>query len=206
MWRQIEGARSHLPIVGVTADATSETEERCLAAGMDLRLTKPINSGLLLSTIEKWCFGESDQFTLPNPIEDPLQVVVPLQATRQTNLNDAIDPEHMAYLRSIGDESFIASMVEGFLEDVTECRATLERSVEERDPALFRFSAHAFKSSANNIGAKQLAALCAKLEKVTEADFENHRLDYLHRIENELHRVLDALQPDQTPSAVTAAK
>ena len=206
MWRQIEGARSHLPIVGVTADATSETEERCLAAGMDLRLTKPINSGLLLSTIEKWCFGESDQFTLPNPIEDPLQVVVPLQATRQTNLNDAIDPEHMAYLRSIGDESFIASMVEGFLEDVTECRATLERSVEERDPALFRFSAHAFKSSANNIGAKQLAALCAKLEKVTEADFENHRLDYFHRIENELHRVLDALQPDQTPSAVTAAK
>ena len=40
MWRQIEGGRQHLPIIGVTADATSETELRCQNAGMDLRNTK----------------------------------------------------------------------------------------------------------------------------------------------------------------------
>ena len=112
MWRQIEGARSHLPIVGVTADATSETEARCLAAGMDLRLTKPINSGLLLSTIEKCCFGDAAEVELPGPVEDPLQIVVPLQGKRPTDGNEAIDPEHMDYLRSIGDDSFVASMIE----------------------------------------------------------------------------------------------
>ncbi len=206
MWRQIEGARSHLPIVGVTADATSETEARCLAAGMDLRLTKPINSGLLLSTIEKCCFGDATEIELPGSVEDPLQIVVPLQGKRPTDGNEAIDPEHMDYLRSIGDDSFVASMIEGFLEDVAECRITLTKSVEERDPALFRFSAHAFKSSANNIGAKQLAALCAKLEKVTEADFESQRVDYKHRIENELERATLALQFGQQTPAIKVAK
>ena len=111
----------------------------------------------------------------------------------------------MDYLRSIGDDSFVASMIEGFLEDVAECRITLAKSVEERDPALFRFSAHAFKSSANNIGAKQLAALCAKLEKVTEADFESQRVDYMQRIENELQRATHALQSGQPVLAKKAA-
>jgi two-component system, sensor histidine kinase RpfC len=206
MWRQIEGSRRHLPIIGVTADATSETEARCLAAGMDLRLTKPINSGLLLSAIEKCCSDGSVTIELPNAAEDPLQIVVPLTPLDSAGEQSAIDPAHMDYLKSIGDDIFVAGMVESFFDDIAECRATLMKSVEERDPALFRFAAHAFKSSANNIGALQLAALCGKLERVTEADFDAQRTDYVQRIENELQRATDALKLPQPNRPLNSTK
>jgi two-component system, sensor histidine kinase RpfC len=41
----------------------------------------------------------------------------------------------------------------------------------DNDLSQFRFAAHALKSCSNNIGAMALAALCGKLEKITEADF-----------------------------------
>jgi two-component system, sensor histidine kinase RpfC len=194
MWRQIEGNRSHLPIVGVTADATSETETRCLAAGMDIRLTKPINAKLLLETIASYC-GDSETVShLPSREADPLQIVVPLDAVRAYD-NDAINSAHIDYLHSIGDAAFVEGMIDGFLEDVAESRASMEQAISEQDPVRFRFAAHSFKSSSNNIGATHLAALCAKLEKITEAEFSSDGAEHFSRVNAELERAIKALRP-----------
>ena len=193
MWRQIEGGRQHLPIVGVTADATCETEVRCKNAGMDLRLTKPVDSKLLLATIEDLC-GKSDNSTQSNTEElhDPLNVVVPMYGALPT-IPDAIDSTQFQYLTSIGDAKFVTGMIEGFFEDVDQIVEPLRKSVQDNDVREFRFCAHAFKSSGNNMGAKYLAALCGKLEKVTEADFADHSHAYLEKIEYELDRAITAL-------------
>jgi two-component system sensor histidine kinase RpfC len=170
MWRQIEGGRSHIPIVGVTADATLETEERCLSAGMDLRLTKPVNAKLLLQTIDKCC-GDGAGIALPDPVQDPLQTVISLTNPASTDATAAIDVAHLDYLRSIGDDEFLAEMIESFFADAEESQETLRKAVASSDPAQFRFAAHALKSCSNNIGATILASLCAKLEKITEGEF-----------------------------------
>ncbi|HMS19924.1 ATP-binding protein [uncultured Sphingorhabdus sp.] len=205
MWRQIEGNRAHLPIVGVTADATTETETRCLGAGMDLRLTKPINAALLLETIEKFC-GPAPKTHLPDIKQDPLQIVVPLSRDHSASApNQAIDEGHLDYLCSIGDAVFITSMIEGFVEDSTESSATMQRALETSDPALFRFAAHAFKSASNNIGALQLAALCSKLEKITEADFSAKGPSYFAQVKQELDRAKSELD-SMTVVPVASAK
>ncbi len=194
MWRQIEGGRQHLPIVGVTADATSETEQRCKNAGMDTRLTKPVDSKVLLATIENFC-GKSDDSSQPSvegAAPDPLNVVVPLHCALPP-IPDAIDPAQFEYLMSIGDANFVAGMIDGFFEDVEHTAEPMRKAVENNDVRKFRFCAHAFKSSGNNMGAKYLAALCGKLEKITEADFAEHRHAYLEKIEYELDRALSAL-------------
>ena len=203
MWRQIEGNRAHLPIIGVTADATTETETRCLGAGMDLRLTKPINAALLLQTIEKYC-GPAPAAQLPDSKQDPLKIVVSLDRTKSDDSEDrAIDSAHLNYLASIGDASFIGSMIEGFLEDSQESSATMQRAIENNDPALFRFAAHAFKSASNNIGALQLSALCARLEKVTEAEFGEKGNTYFAQVTQELNRAKNELA---TVAVSTTAK
>lgn len=195
LWRQIEGNRAHLPIVGVTADATSETEERCLGAGMDLRLTKPINAALLLATIEKCCGSKPTTAAFPDRTQDPLQVVVSIDKNPQSSaINDAIDEAHIAYLHSIGGSGFVADMVDGFLEDSHDSSISMRKAIDDGDPALFRFAAHAFKSASNNIGAVQLSALCGRLEKVTEAEFVGRGRDYFAQVEQELDRVKAALE------------
>jgi two-component system, sensor histidine kinase RpfC len=196
MWRQIESGRQHLPIVGVTADATAETEAKCKNAGMDLRITKPVDAKLLLATIARLCGDGTEETQLAAPsveIYDPLNVVVSISGAAGDG-PPAINMAQLDYLMSIGDTIFVQSMVEGFLEDVEQTVGPLRKSVDNGNVREFRFCAHAFKSSGNNMGAKRLADLCGRLEKVTEADFAEHRFVYLDKIESELEKAVDALQ------------
>jgi len=194
MWRQTEGVDQHLPIVGVTADATPETEERCQAAGMDLRITKPVDAKLLLSTIDQLCNADAGTLPVFGNSSQPLAVVVPLKPDNNP-VSDAIDVSQLNYLMSIGDDQFVRGMIEGFFEDAAQSLEPLRRSVHEAKVRDFRFCAHAIKSSCNNMGAKTLAEMCGRLERVTEAEFDENRFIYLENIEAELDNVLETLKP-----------
>ena len=79
IWREREGGRNHLPIIGVTADASSETETKCRNAGMDMRITKPVDAQMLLNTIEKYCCAETNGPLIQQALPiDPLHKVVPI--------------------------------------------------------------------------------------------------------------------------------
>ena len=190
MWRQIEGGRQHLPIVGVTADATAETEERCLNAGMDLRLTKPVNAPMLLATIDNCCEENGQRFQLSFQADDPMGTVVALRTsgTFKVKALSTVDRSQIDYLLTIGDQNFVDDMIESFLTDAVETLLTLRKSVANHDLNEFRFAAHAMKSCSNNMGAVNLAALCGKLEKITEADFNarasQHEATLIKALEN----------------------
>lgn len=194
MWRMVEGGRSHMPVIGVTADATTETERLCLDAGMDLRVTKPVMADNLLQAIESLC-GVAETAAPPSPTvaADPLGVVVAIDpAARKAGA--AIDPAQIDYLKSIGDDAFVSGMIEGFFEDVEESIGPMRQSVDNSNVQEFRFCAHAFKSSANNMGATTLSSLCGKLEKITESEFALDGRDHLARVEAEIARACEELR------------
>jgi CheY-like chemotaxis protein len=56
--RVLTGARGRVPIIAVTADAMTGDRDRCLAAGMDDYVSKPIEPAALLAAIARWCGGE----------------------------------------------------------------------------------------------------------------------------------------------------
>jgi HPt (histidine-containing phosphotransfer) domain-containing protein len=105
----------------------------------------------------------------------------------------AIDADQIEYLHSIGNPEFVANMIEGFFEDMEEMIVPLRNSVVQHDVQKFRFCAHGLKSSANNIGARNLVALGSKLERISEGDFASERDSYLRLVENELLAVKNEL-------------
>ncbi len=205
MWRQIEGNRKHLPIIGVTADATADTKEKCLAAGMDLRLTKPVNSEHLLAIINDYCAAETGS-TLSDLNDDPFGKVTLLHGPVINTTSHSIDPAQIDYLCSIGDEIFLENMVTGFQEDLNEMLPLIREAVISGDVTKFRFAAHGLKSSSNNIGAVKLASMGAKLEKITEADFYSQGVNYVALIDEEASNVEIAISQLSQLSPVMVAK
>ncbi|MEH6789560.1 ATP-binding protein [Parasphingorhabdus sp.] len=193
LWRQIEGPRQHVPIIGLTADSTAETEKKCLDAGMDLRITKPIEATELIAVVASQTDQKSRQKT-NNIAPDPLGVVTSIDARLHETTPPAIDPAQLDYLLSIGDEAFVQSIIEAYLEDASEILQSFKKSVVEESVDDFRFHAHAFKSGAANVGALLLVETCAMLEVISEPEFRNRRFEYLARIERQVDDIRTCLE------------
>lgn len=199
LWRQIEGPRNHIPIIGLTADSTVETEKKCLDAGMDLRLTKPIEAGILLDTVAK----QTGNFVTGDEAEqvgdrDPFDVVQSIQSRTENNLKPPIDSVQMDYLKSIGDEAFVQSIIDAYIEDTSDIMTAFDQAIDDCDVESFRFQAHAFKSGANNVGAVKLAQMCGELEIITESEFTERRSEYRAKIKQEVTRIKDFLKNPAT--------
>lgn len=190
MWRQIEGARAHIPIIGLTADSTEETEKRCLDAGMDLRLTKPVEAGPLLETIARLTKSQTGT-DLPGSTDDPFGRVTRIDDNAASEKPVSIDPSQLNYLRSIGDGEFVRSIIEAYLEDTATIMKALDKAVSAGNIDEFRFHAHAFKSGANNVGAVMLSKICGRLEVITEPDFAAHAEEHLELVRSEVGQITE---------------
>ncbi|MEO9635163.1 MAG: ATP-binding protein [Parasphingorhabdus sp.] len=188
LWRQIEGPRKHIPIIGLTADSTEETEKRCLDAGMDLRMTKPIEAQELMDVIASQTVTHDDP-AADEVAPDPLGVVSRLDNQVSVPDSPVVDPTQLDYLLSIGDSAFVNSIVKAYLEDTGEILIAFRKSVEDQSVDDFRFHAHAFKSGAANIGATRIIEICSKLEVIGEQDFRDRRFEYLTKVEQQVEDV-----------------
>lgn len=135
-------ARKHIPIVALTAHALAGDREKCLAAGMDDFLPKPIRPNKLREVLARWLQMKSG----PAPAEEELAV------------EDDLDGMHEVF------GSDFAELAKLFQSDSIKRIAALYRSLHENDHAEMLRLTHALSGSASSMGATSLAALCKRLE------------------------------------------
>lgn len=156
--REVERGRRRTPVVALTASALVSDRERCLGAGMDDYVSKPIDPDALAAVLERWAPAARADGT---PHHDGPDLTLVRDTTRH------LDPdqiEGLAELRTPDGGSLLATFIRSFTRRVDERLAVIRGCVERADEEALAMAAHELRGSAATIGAVRVAALCAELE------------------------------------------
>jgi signal transduction histidine kinase/CheY-like chemotaxis protein/HPt (histidine-containing phosphotransfer) domain-containing protein len=157
--RRREGDARHTPIIAVTANATAGDRERCLAAGMDDYVAKPVRVEGLATVLRRW--------VPPTPALEATAAAppdAPAVATGEPPVIDETALERLARLRPHGPDP-VPEYVGLFLEEAPSQLAAVHTALAGADSDTVRRAAHTLKGSARTIGAAALAAIAEQIER-----------------------------------------
>ena len=176
-------ASDTLPILAMTANAGEEDRERCLKAGMDAHITKPIDPEVLMSELCKWIAQKDVDEKLQKPTKK-------VQSNNSIGAIDGIDIE--AALRVVaGKQSLLNKMLTTFVADQSQATDAIKGALQNKDNELAKRLAHTLKGTSASIGAIKLQEIAAKIESYFTKPYDDEVFNNdLHLCEIELANVV----------------
>ncbi len=179
------------PIVAMTANTQPKDVEKCLAAGMDDHLAKPLTINTLAARIKRWIPGHPIDMPQAPSVREATAVATP------TDSSLALDANVFGTLREVlGRE--IGQMVRPFLEDIPAYMDQMNAAIAANDAERLRRAAHAVKGAASNLGATALAAAAKEIEDRAETGLiTTTETSLLVQLNSEFFRVKQLLLAEQ---------
>jgi two-component system sensor histidine kinase/response regulator len=184
----------HLPIVAMTANAMQGDRDRCMAAGMNDHVAKPIEPEELWKALLKWVKPHSS-----SPVKNYVMTRA-VQPVERVPVIDGLDTIN-GLRRVLGKQSLYLSMLRSFVSGEKLTIQKIVKTLDENDWSTAERLIHTLKGSSGNIGASELQHLAEKLETAIKqqrprADI-NLCIDALTASLNQLIAQLEDQLPDE---------
>ncbi len=142
-------------IVAVTADALQGDREKCVQAGMDDYITKPIRIADIQGVLERWAKSaegklSNQQSSVPSPLSDLEQSM--FERVHQLGLET--------------DPTFMLELIASYAPLLKKETDAIRDACSKQNAVAVHYAAHSLKGASLNIGANELAAVCRTIEQL----------------------------------------
>jgi CheY-like chemotaxis protein/HPt (histidine-containing phosphotransfer) domain-containing protein len=169
----------HIPIIAMTAHAMKGDRERCLEAGMDDYISKPVQPQALVETIGRW-LGERSAVEAQAP------------SAGGSDDKEVFDQQELLD-RLGGDEEIFREIVATFLEDAPLQVEKLKQALREGNAAWVERQAHSLKGSAMNMAGKALQTVALEMEVAGKEGNLGRAGSLVEKLDREFERLKKSL-------------
>lgn len=172
-----------IPVIILTANATSEAIAECKQAGANAYLTKPVNARKLLDTVARLAPNSKNKSYQPFVEEATNKPVQNKKSIKFLDVNVLIGLTQLG-----GGVEFLQDLIEGFSRDGQQIISDLLTATEQKDFPDFQNVVHALQGSAGELGCTALVQLCKECKKIKPYDFMSEKPNTLRKM---LHETFD---------------
>jgi signal transduction histidine kinase/DNA-binding response OmpR family regulator len=185
--RQMPDRHGRQPIiVAVTADVSTEHKSKCLHAGMDDFLSKPIRLEVLKSGLRRWSSLLGDAASERGPAEDVSDTDQDQELTAR--LHD----------RARGDSAaFVDEFIDLFLRDTASRLEVMRAAAEREDQETLSRECHALKGACLEVGVEQMCTCCDVLRDATKYQKFDEVPAALLRLHEEFDRIKPVIEAER---------
>jgi PAS domain S-box-containing protein len=175
---------SNIPIIALTADAMSEDRDKCLKAGMNGFVSKPIKESELFAEINRLELNRDRPYLIDNDLKNE-------SVTHQLNRvypHLILDKDEVME-RLNGDEELFREIFDAFLIDAQNLIDSLK--VSQGDPVKIKSIAHALKGASAGIGATRLREKAQSLQNLANDKDLTNVLTFTKDLQEEFNKLID---------------
>ena len=187
-----DGAKRHVPIVAMTAQAMHGDRETCIGAGMDDYISKPVRPSVLQEVLRRY-LAPTDGVPQVGPGLSWAASTAAGATDQSPEERDDAAPIDIASLqdRCMGDRELMREVLAEFETTAADMRDRLSGAVAEGDVVGASRAAHALKGCAGNLSAGRLQSIASTIERAARAGDVDAARDEVAAMASEIARVID---------------